>query len=458
MKTIKLISLYIVLCATLLQSSCKKILEIDPPSNSLVPATVFKSNEVATSAILGIYSVMALSGFASGDSGSISSLCGLTADEFIGYNPNLLPFYNNQIPADNSALTALWLSIYQRIYTANSILEGLKDADNISLATKNELQGEALFIRAFCYFYLVNLFGDVPLHLSTNLQINSQTSRMQSAEVYKQIVADLKSAEDLLSENYITVERIRPNKATANALLARVYLYLQDWTNAEFYSTKVIDRTSLYSLVALNDIFLKNSSEAIWQLMPTANSNTNDGNLLILTTTPSLVSLNGNLATSVFEVSDKRKDSWIRSITNATGTFYYPYKYKVKSSATVTEYSMVIRLAELYLIRAEARANLNKLAISIGDLDKIRSRAGLPLIADTDPTINQTELLKAIVKERRIELFSEWGHRWLDLNRTRNADLILRPIKSNWQSTDTLFPISKDEITRNLNIIQNDGY
>lgn len=437
------------------QFSCKKFLEIAPPSNSLVPATVFKSDDVATSAVLGIYSTMTRSGYASGDNISISAVCGLTADEYIAYSSSLVPFYTNQIPFDNGVITSIWASIYQRIYASNSVLEGLSNTNSISASVKSELQGEALFLRAFNYFYLINLFGPVPLHLSTNLQLNARAGRIPVEDVYKQIIADLKTAETLLSDNYLTTERIRPNKAAANALLARTFLYLQDWINAEIYSAKIINKNDLYSLVPLDNIFLKNSQEAIWQLMPTANSNTNDGNLLILTTTPTQVSLNANLVLNTFEAGDQRKTSWVKIFTNATGTYYYPYKYKIKSSSTVTEYSMVMRLAEQYLIRSEARAHQDNLSGSLSDLNIIRKRAGL---ADLSNTISKSQLLSAIQKERSVELFSEWGHRWLDLKRTGNVTSVLSPIKANWQPTDVLFPISKDEVTRNANIIQNEGY
>lgn len=455
MKNRKTLKILIVIGVILSQFSCKKFLEIAPPSNSLVPAIVFKSDDVATSAVLGIYSTMTRSGYASGDNNSISTICGLTADEYIAYNSNLVPFYTNQIQPDNGVITSIWASIYQRIYASNSVLEGLSATNSVSASVKSELQGEALFLRAFNYFYLVNLFGPVPLHLTTSLQLNTHAERAPVENVYKQIIADLKNAEALLGDSYLTSERIRPNKAAANALLARTFLYLQDWINAEIYSAKVIDKRDLYTLIPLDNIFLKNSQEAIWQLMPTANSNTNDGNLLILTTTPIQVSLSVDFAINSFEAGDHRKASWVRVFTNATGTYYHPYKYKVKSSPTVTEYSMVLRLAEQYLIRSEARANQNNLSGSLSDLNMIRKRASL---ADLSNNVSKSQLLSAIQKERSIELFSEWGHRWFDLKRTGNVTVALSTIKGNWQPTDILFPISKDEVTRNSNIIQNEGY
>ena len=120
---------------------------------------------------------------------------------------------------------------------------------------------------------------------------------------------------------------------------------------------------------------------------------------------------------------------------------------------------MVFRLGEQYLIRAEARAQQNNLAGAISDIDMIRSRAGLPLINDTEPGINKDNLLLAIEHERQIELFSEWGHRWLDLKRTGRAGAVLGPIKADWSSDDELYPIPQSERDKNPFLgEQNPGY
>jgi len=146
--------------------------------------------------------------------------------------------------------------------------------------------------------------------------------------------------------------------------------------------------------------------------------------------------------------------SWVDSITESGQTYYFPFKYKIQSGATLTEYSMVLRLAELYLIRAEARVYLNNLSGAEEDLNVIRNRAGLPV---TDATDNTT-LLNAIMQERRVELFTEWGHRWLDLKRTGQADSVLAPQKPQWQTTSVLYPIPQSEIQNDPNLIQNPGY
>ena len=116
---------------------------------------------------------------------------------------------------------------------------------------------------------------------------------------------------------------------------------------------------------------------------------------------------------------------------------------------------MVLRLAEQYLIRAEARAQQNNISGSQSDLNLIRNRAGLVNTAAND----KTALLTAIEHERQVELFTEWGHRWLDLKRTNRADAVLGPIKApNWQPTDMLYPIPQTQIANDPNVHQNPGY
>lgn len=451
----------ILLFSICILSSCKKFIEIDAPKNSLVPSTVFKSNDLATSAVLGIYQQMAYSGYASIDNTSISTICAVSSDEFIGYENALKEIYETQYTAETSRTNVVWSTIYQRIYDANAIIEGLGSSDDITPPVKSQLLGETLFIRAFNYLYLVNLFGGVPLQLSTNYEINGKVSRAPVNEVYNQIIKDLKSAEQLLGDTYITTERVRPNKVAVAALLARTYLYMGEWENAEKYATYSIEKTNTYKLVNLDQIFLNNSLETIWQLIPPPSGSTPAGAFLILTSTtaaPIYVSLRPDFAEQAFETGDQRKTSWVRSIISNGITYYYPFKYKVQTSSTVIEYNMVLRIAEQYLIRAEARAKQNNLSKAIDDLDAIRSRAGLLPIKNTNPNINQDGLLLSIQKERRIELFSEWGHRWFDLKRTGESDAVFSLIKPNWKSDYVLFPIPNTEVRRNKNIIQNKGY
>ncbi|WP_316837880.1 RagB/SusD family nutrient uptake outer membrane protein [Pedobacter nutrimenti] len=463
----KHIKLKILLLSTILiQISCKKFIDVGPPKNSLVQQTVFQNDDQAISAVTGIYAQMAFSNsYASGGNLSVTCLSGLSSDELFGYSAGTLPFYENQLNADLLGPQLLYSGPYGSIYSANAILEGLANQNGVTPQIKMQIQGEALFTRAFAYFYLVNLYGPVPLQLTTDYKITEVSSRASVSQIYDQILLDLKAAENLLTDSYPTTERVRPNKSAAQAMLARTYLYLNDWKNAEKYASIVIAKKDTYALVDLNSVFSANSKEAIWQLMPTANSNTQDGFLFILNTTPTAVSLSKNLVQNGFEINDKRRTSWTNSITIGSSTYYYPYKYKIKFSATVTEYSMVLRLAEQYLIRAEARINNGSIDLGITDLNLLRDRARPEPTTDVPnpipaltSTLTKEAALLAVEKERRVELFSEWGHRWFDIKRTKRAEILLGSIKSHWKPTAILYPIPQEELNRNHNITQNNGY
>ncbi len=441
-------------------SGCKKFVDVPSPPNKLTDANSFSSNATAQSAVNGIYAQMTTSsGFASGGIFSVTQLAGLSADEFVTYwsGGSTQPFYLNSVNSGNSALGSIWNEPYKYIYSANAILEGVNSSSGLSDSVKQSVIGQAKFIRAFCYFYLTNLFGDVPLYTTSNYQINSVARRSTKSEVFNQIISDLQEAQGLLPADYSlsTGQRYVPNKWAALALLARTYLYENKFDSASAEATLVINNTDLYSLPAdLNSVFLANSQEAIWQLLPvTPSINTHEGATFILTTQPFFIALSQYVLAS-FEPGDLRLSNWVNSYSNGTNTWYYAYKYKVQAGSTVTEYSMVLRLAEQYLIRAEARAQMNDIPGSQSDLNSIRTRAGLPnTTAD-----NKDSLLLAIDHERQVELFSEWGHRWLDLKRRNRADDLLGAQKPGWQPIDTLYPIPSSEILNNSNIIQNAGY
>jgi len=446
--------------------SCKGFLEVGPPVDNITTPLVFNNEGAAKAAILGIYSNMANDGFASGAINSITALTGLCADETVNYNPSYNNFYNNALLAGSDINP--WEFIYNKIYAANAILEGISNNPNLSVSFKRELEGEAKFIRAFCYFYLTNLYGDVPLNLNTDFRVNAVKAKTSQNQVYQQITTDLKEAQALLTDQYYSSERVRPNKGAATALLARTYLYTKQYGLAESTATELINNTSLYSLKDdLSQVFLKNSTEAIWQLQPNVNGlNTNEGDLFIINVNPTGVSLIPDLVNAFG--NDLRKTNWIGQITIESNTYYFPFKYKINSAnstGTLQEYSMVLRLAEQYLIRAEARINLTKIESGIEDLNILRQRAR-PNPSQTVPNplppiptgLNQTDALLAVEKERRLELFCEWGHRWLDLKRTNRADAVIPLLKSNWKSSHQLWPIPQADLNNNSLLTQNPGY
>jgi hypothetical protein len=461
------ITLLIILFVLL--ESCKKFVGVGTPQDQLVTKQVFNNSSTATSAVTAIYSKM----FNDYMTAYIPLFTGMSADELTSYS-TYEPFvqdYTNTLNSGQGVYQDIWNSAYSYIYDANAAIEGIQNSNVLSPAIKMQLIGEAKFIRAFWHFYLVNLFGDVPIIVSTDYRVNSLAPRASAAHVYSQIIQDLKEAENLLNSNFVnasdtvsTTERVRPTKWAATAMLARVYLYIGDWTSAEQESTKIINSNQFRLLSDINAVFLKNSFEAIWQLLPvTPGYNTKEGEYFILAGAPSTGSgaqttaLSSQLISS-FDSNDVRRTIWVNWITSGADTFYFPYKYKIASGSSLTEYSMVLRLAEQYLIRSEARAQQDNISTAQSDLNVIRNRAGLP---NTTAATKQG-LLSAILNERRHELFCEWGHRWFDLKRTQTVDAVMSVITpqkgGTWQSTDQLYPIPQSERKKDPNLTQNPGY
>jgi hypothetical protein len=469
--------------------SCKKFVQVPPPNSQLVTASVFNNDGAATSAITNIYTQM----FNNSESFFIARSNGLLADE-LQYNGTSITFlepYHNAMTALNAIGSGYteWPKAYSYIFQANAAIAALHQYSGTTPAIKQQLLGEAYFIRAFWHLYLTNCHGAVPLVLTTDYTVVDQLARTPRVQVLQQVISDLQLAKTMLSTNYVdgtdtvtTVDRVRPTKAVATALLARAYLYLGDYDsqNATYYvkadsAANAVINNSEYSLCPnlsgpTNSVFLKNSSEAIWQIYTPLPStiNTKDGNNFILLAAPnsSQFTVSPQLL-GAFESGDQRQANWIGSITKNGQTYYFPYKYKVQNGGTpISEYTMVLRLAEQYLIRAEAKAEEGDPAGAVSDLNVIRNRAGLPNYSG--PT-DQASLLAAILHERQVELFTEWGHRWYDLERaaanpkaTVNINAVMSvvtPLKSGtWSSYKALYPIPLQEIQKDVNLTQNTGY
>lgn len=441
--------------------ACDGFTEVDLPQTQLTGEVVYQDEVTATAALMNIYAKMRENGLISGNADGLTQLMGLYSDELVYYGSATAAadsFFNHTVIPSNDYVTSLWLNGYSQIYAANALLEGLSKSSSINEKAKEVLRGEALFIRAFLHFYLTNLYGDIPYITTTDYLANSKVSRMPFSVVLDKINIDLKEAKQLLPNQYVGVDRVRINKATVQALLARMYLYQKQWSMAESEATDVISNTGLYNMVQnLDAVFLKNSSSTIWQLHAgIAGGNTNDARYFIFASgPPAVVAISQNLI-SAFESNDLRKQSWIKSVTTGSNTWYHPYKYKQNANTGVSkEYSIMFRLEEQYLIRAEARAHQNNLIDARKDLNKIRSRAGLTENSST----SQQDLLQGIYDERRLELFTELGHRWFDLERTGKAATVLPAIKLAWQNSDRLLPLPESELLVNSNLKpQNPGY
>lgn len=457
-------------------TGCKKLVQVDPPDTSITSGNVYTSDATAAAVLTGIYTQMTSANIAGG-----SDITGMSFfPELSGDNLTLLnglgnetfgAYYTNALT--NITGSDFWTAIYPTIYVVNSAIQGLTNNSALTPAVQQQLLGEAEFIRAFNYFYLVSLYGNVPLATGTDYTVNEGLSRSPAATIWQQIIQDLKNAKALLSTNYLdatlvntTTSRLRPTTWAARALLARSYLYTQKWDSAEAEADTVIANSALFNLATLNNAFLANSTEAIWQLQPVnVGQNTEDALTYIIPATGPggqwPVYLSTNLLNS-FEGGDQRRVDWVDSVISNGTTYYYPFKYKVDSiGAPVTEYEMVLRIGEQFLIRAEARAWQNEIAGSQSDLNAIRTRAGL---SNTSAS-SQMDLIAAIQHERQVELFTEWGHRWLDLKRTGAIDSVMG-MPGNaclakggiWSSNWQWYPVPLYELQHDPNLVQNEGY
>lgn len=440
--------------------SCKKLIEIDPPKNQLVTAVVFADSADATSAVLGIYSniMRGLTSLNFGN-GAITVNTGFSSDEIYPVNgsPSESELYTNSISSTSNQLID-WSFAYKIIYQTNACIEGLSNSNSISARLKNQLIGEAKFMRVFFYFNLLNIYGDVPYITSTDYRINALMGRTPIDTIYNHLIVDLKEAETTLPVEYTSPGRVRPNKFAASALLARIFLYKKEWNSAELKATEVINSPNYTLESNLNDVFLPSSQEGIFQLIPLQPGfETAEGYKFIPSSTsvfPKCVITNFLLAS--FEANDLRRYAWLRSNMVNGQDYYYPNKYKLGRDGNTTpfEYYTLLRLAEQYFIRAEARAQQNNLSTSLADLNAIRSRSGLPNVNASD----QPTLVALIIHERQTELFCEWGHRWFDLKRSGLIDSIFNTRKPGWSHTDALYPIPFIEIQTNPSLIQNPGY
>ncbi|WP_051285348.1 RagB/SusD family nutrient uptake outer membrane protein [Aequorivita capsosiphonis] len=434
---------------------------MDDPSEQIPHEEVFTDEATATAAVTALYGRLRDEVMVSGSNTGMGVLMGLYADELDFYGmpwDTSQTFYFHQVLPADSAVQRIWDNAYSLIYMCNAALEGLTNAEQLPVELNQQLKGETLFIRALVNFYLVNLFGEIPYPQTTNYQLNTQIEKISIAMVYDTLLDDLNQSKLLLGENYPTRERTRANTWAVSALLARVYLYMGHWQEAQTESSRIIDHSSLFNLeMDLNKVFLKESSSAILQLKPqTQGSNALEGSTYIFVSTPPpFVALSNTLVASM-DPNDLRRTNWVGEISDGSQTWYFANKYKqFLNTGSSMEYSIVFRLGEQYLIRAEARNNLNNTLGAQQDLNAIRLRAGL----DNTQANTSEQLKQEILKERRFELFAEHGHRWFDIRRFGVADQILAPIKTGWQTTDVLLPIPETELLLNPNLEpQNPGY
>lgn len=454
--TIKIIAISIIISL----AACKDFIVIDIPKDRITTPAVFTDDATAAAAVSGLYARL---GWPSGTpflNGAVTIFLGLYTDEFdyTGTNSNDREFAENNLSIRNDHIYLnLWKQAYEIIYISNRCIEGLQASDRLDPSLKSQLLGECHFIRAFCYWYLVNLFGDVPLTKITTYEDNSLLPRTVAKDVLTQVKNDLVTAQSLLVPEYPSAGKFRVNYYTATALLARYYLYNREWQLAEKTATEIIN-SPLYNFEPdLLKIFLTTSTEAIWQLgvdQGTINVFETQRFIPIGTVNKPMYPVTEGLI-QAFEPGDSRAADWLSPKTVAGIDYIMPYKYKVRANAVKTESLIMFRITEMYMIRAEAIAMQDNrdLDDALLDLNRIRNRSDLPSIVSADRSF----VRDAILKERRVEFFAEWGNRFFDLKRLGKLDQVLSS-KTGWNTEDQYLPIPYQERLANPLLTQNDGY
>lgn len=436
-------------------TSCDNALDVDLPSNQLSSESVYASEPTAEAAVNGIYQSMVADFFYN----RVHTVLGETADELVPRTGIANIYSSNEIPETDGTINANWGELYKTIYNANNVIEGLTKSTSINAVKSKQWIAEAKFLRAYSYFYLTNLWGNVPLVLTTDVDVSALLPQSSQETVYAQILLDLTDASKDLPTDYKNYdqERIRATKWAAEALLARVNLYLERWNEASNHASAVINETGTYGLITgltdTNSPFIADNKESILQI-PYFNVDYTYEGSSVFTTAGTLLLRKGN---ALFETGDARKTNWTIDITDRLGVFLgiAPRKYQNDFGDSPSERSTLLRLAELYLIRAEARVKSNDITGAQQDINAIRNRA----LLDNTTVTNPNQLLDLIALERQREFFAENGHRWLDLKRTGKLDETLSVLSDKiWKSTDNLYPIPEPAIRSNPFLNQNSGY
>lgn len=444
----------IIICVTTIftLSNCEDFVSVDRLEARILADQVFENDAMANSAIVGLYKSFKFSipSFLSYNSSVYS-------DEVIPFlNSTSNTYFTNSLQPNDTSLP--WTPFYSVIYSANNAIEKLTASNAISQSKRNQYIAEAKFMRALCHFYLVNFFGDVPLVLTSDVNTNKLISRTPVAKVYDQIIVDLIDAKNNLGDDYShsANERVRANKWVASAMLARAYLFIKDYPKAEAEANLVIGSGKYTLLTTPAGIWNKNNTEAILQLANHTSENNAPAGSYIFTNAPANVLTSSVL--SAFETGDLRKTTWIRTSNYSGQSVSIPYKM-TSTALNPPEYYTLIRLAEMYFIRAEARAIREDFGGCADDINLLRLQHGGLSTPLTDP-VNAEEGITLVLHERQVELFTEGCHRFFDLKRTGRIDAVMLAAKPDyWKSTASLYPIPLTERQRNPNLNpQNPGY
>ncbi|HEX7977625.1 MAG TPA: RagB/SusD family nutrient uptake outer membrane protein [Gemmatimonadaceae bacterium] len=407
-------------------------------------------------------------------------------------NPNIVALTQlswtttNPYIAGSNASGGAWGGLYQMITRANLVLARVP-AITMDETQKNQILAEAKFLRALGYFYLVRLYGDVPLVLTPEDQA-ALGPRTPSAQVFDQIVKDATEAEAVLPATWGSADKGRATKGSAEALLAEQYIWRKQWANAAAAAKKIIDGGN-YGLQAnyINaflpgsqnrneEVFAAQSSSATgapaidiaaWEYPRNMNPNSNGG---WGTWQPLQTFIDG------YQTGDYRKEvSFFTSGLDPSGktVTFLPHVYKFRPTARPGQQDVnwpIYRYADVLLMYAEALNEQGQTAAAIPYVNMIRARArnGTGSEARTSPAdlsaaLDQAATRAAIFDERKWELAFE-GKRWFDLVRqgfavfqaAESTDLTVIP--GNIKAERMLWPVPQAQIDLNKQLTQNPGY
>lgn len=428
------------LAVVALLPGCDGFLDREPPDR-LTSDIVIDSPAGARQALAGAYNALQSGSYYGG---TLLFFGDLSADNttHTGTFGTFAEADANALRAGNGATEGLYAALYYAISIPNHLLEKVPAVEDLDAEERDQILGEAHFLRALHHHNLVRLWGDVPLITTTIVSVEqaAQVRRSPVAEVMAQIGADLDAAEDLMTS---TSQTTRASLGAVRALRARVRLGQGDWAGAEAAATAV--EAMGYRLAPVYaDLFSTTATtdEDIFRVAFDAQA---FNNLSFYYRVRREVRPTPDLATAY--ATDDARRTW-NILTDSQGRLT-GNKFRDSGGG---EDVHVIRFAEVLLTRAEARARLGRLDDALADLNRVRTRAALaPLVLGTDVT-TQDDVLAAVWAERRLELAFE-GDRWTDLTRTDRATTVM-----GIPAFATLYPIPQRELDVAPNMTQNPGY
>lgn len=439
-------------------AGCTKSLNYTPEVFVAQPQ-VFKDQAGATAAVTGIYTqlqALKKSDYALiGIVGTDEARCTYQSQGYGDYWANVtgLDVYDIKFSSQNYQLTGFWQDCYIGIANANAAIQGIPNASIADPSVRSRLLGESKFMRALFYFYLVQLYGDIPLRTEAT-PFSAGVKRTPADQVYAQIIDDLKFAMANLWAKSKNPGIGRASVEAAKALLGKVYLTRKDYTNAKATFEDLINTNGLTLLTDYAQLFdgqHENNAESLFEIQYSTDANNTQGlqNLFGSYAGPGIPGEAYNshtpgaggtvvMATAYYSdtVFDKNNDKrYLASIWphrydgngNTMDWWVDPglptiKKYDI-SSSDIDIYNSgknlyYLRAADVYLMYAEVLNELGQTGAALAPLNKVRNRAGLQNLEDAwGRTPTQTELRTELLDERMRELGGE-GWRWFDLKRT----------------------------------------